>query len=313
MAQKYDPLRHALEAARPEEPVSLTFDELDRLVGGLPPSARVHRPWWSNTFSHNRPHALAWMSTGRRVREVRLGEAVVFSPADAPSEAQPALREPAGRRSAAPILDGVDALATTLERASFESVLHAVAAFTVFLHPDTVAQTMGKALFRHVRDPGRRGTIGGLPDGRRVMLDDNNGPTLTFLWAAQRVKGPDVQFNHVWGDPRNVDTYTALWNLCATPAFLAKTTDGANHPEVVNLLRYRSFELYGRLPGGEEEPARPAGYDSLEWPAAPEPVDELESVLRRRLADSPKSRPAVSARLLGWAFSEGPDSTIREG
>jgi len=207
----------------------------------------------------------------------------------------------------------VSALAATLERAGFDTVLHGVAAHTVFLHPDTVDQSKGRALFRLARDPTRRGTIYTLPDGRSVMYDDNTGPTLAFLWAAQRAKGRDVQFNHVWGDPRNPDTYTALWNLCATPAFLAKTTDGSNHPEVVRLLRYRAFDLFGRVPASEERPSRPSGYESLPWLPAPDPVDDLEAVLRRRLGDAPRSRPAGSARQLGWAYSNGADSTIREG
>jgi hypothetical protein len=79
MSAKYDLLREALESAPAEEPVSFTFAEIDRLVGGLPSSARVHRPWWGNTFSHNRPHAMSWMAAGRRVIELRMGEAVVFS------------------------------------------------------------------------------------------------------------------------------------------------------------------------------------------------------------------------------------------
>ncbi len=182
----------------------------------------------------------------------------------------------------------------------------------MFLHPDTVAQTRGEALFRLVRDPARRGTFGALGDGTPVLFDDNRGPILGFLWAAQRAKGPDVQFNHIWGDPKNINTYTALWNVCATPAFLAKTTDGTNHPEVVNLLRYRALDLYGRLPDGEAHPDRPPGYEQLEWAESPRPVDDLEGVLRRRLYASPKSSPAISARRLGWAFSDGPDLAIPE-
>lgn len=312
MTAKYDPLREALDSAPSDESVSFTFVELDELVQGLPRSARDHRSWWGNTFSHNRPHALAWMSIGRRVSEVRLGDAVVFSPADAPTEETPATPSAPARPASPPILDGVSALAEALKRAGYNSVPRAVAANTVFLHPDTVDQTRGKALFRLVRDPTRRGEFGTLLDGRSVMYDDNTGPTLGFLWAAQRAKGRDVQFNHVWGDPRNLDTYTALWNLCATPAFLAKTTDGSNHSEVVRLLRYRAFDLFGRVPAGEEKSTRPSGYDSIEWLAPPEPVDDLEAVLRRHLADAPKSRPAESARRLGWAFSEGPDQTIPE-
>lgn len=254
------------------------------------------------------------MSTGRRVTEVRLGAAVVFSPADAPTEAPTAEGAAAPKHAVQPILDGVATLEEVLiERAHYASVLHAVANHTVFLHPDTVAQTKGKATFRLVRDPTKRGETGTLRDGREGMFDDNTGPTLAFLWAAQRVKGRDVQFNHIWSDPRDPDTYTALWNLCATPAFLAKTTDGSNHPEVVNLLRYRAFDCFGHIPAGQDQPTRPSGYDSLEWLKPPPPVNDLEAVLRRHLAAAPKSRPAVSARRFGWAFSDGPDPTIPEG
>ena len=98
------------------------------------------------------------------------------------------------------------------------------------------------------------------------MFDDNTTPTLAFLWSARRKKGPDVQYNHVFGDPRSPATYTALWNLCVTPAFLAKTTDGSNHPEVLAALRYRVVELYGCWPEGEERPSEPAGYQALAWP-----------------------------------------------
>lgn len=127
--------------------------------------------------------------------------------------------------------------------------------------------------------------------------------------AAQ--EGPDVQYNHVWGDPRNVDTYTALWNLCVTPAFLAKTTDGSNHAEVVDALRRRSFELYGYKPEGEELPKRPAAYDECTWPEPPAPVDDLEAVFRRRLAAAAKSRPALAARRCVWRFSGwAPDTSL---
>ena len=258
MGAKYDPLRAELEAAPADEPVSYSFSALDKLVGGLPESARVHRPWRANTAKHNRPHALAWLEAGRRVSEVRLGEAVVFSPAGAAVGP-----EAPGPGSHVRVLDGVTALSGVIERAGYASVTAAVAAHSVFLDPATVAQTGGKALFRLVRDPGRRGQVDVLEAGQRAMFDDNMGPTLAFLWSAQRSSGPDVQYNHVWGDPRNLDTYTALWNLCVTPAFLAKTTDGSNHPEVVNLLRYLAMDIFGHVPHNEAPPERPAGYEEL--------------------------------------------------
>ena len=158
-----------------------------------------------------------------------------------------------------PVMDGVKALADFSDRTGYSSVLELVAANTVFLHPDTVAQSSGQPLFPVIREPGRRGEFATLTDGWEVLLDDNTSPTLAFLWSARRAKRPDIQYNHVWGDPRNRSTYTALWNLAVTPAFLAKTTDGSNHPEVLQGLRCRTFELHGFVPAGEEEPRCPAG------------------------------------------------------
>jgi hypothetical protein len=184
----------------------------------------------------------------------------------------------------------------------------------VFLHPATVAQTGGSALFPTIRlrDMSERGRIE-VVDGERVLLDDNTSPTDAFLWAAGISRGRyrDVQFNHVWNVARDRTAYTALWNLCATPAFLAKTTDGKSHPEVTAALRFHAYDLYGALPLGESGPAKPRGYEELCWAPSPEPVRDLAQVLRQRLRGSPRSRTARACREIGWLFSGWePDPTV---
>jgi len=214
------------------------------------------------------------------------------------------------------LLDGVDALTALLvERASYPSVVAAVAEHTVFLHPETVAQTGGKALFPIIRyREGRieRGTDSKDAYGNPVILDDNKVPTDAFLSAAGLRRGRDVQFNHVWdGTSRDRDSYTALWNVCATPAFLAKTTDGKNFPEVRAALVYRAYELYRAKPKNAELPAKPPGYDELVWAEPPPPVGDLSGVLRDWLRSCPKSRATKSAREIGWLFSGWkPDSSL---
>jgi hypothetical protein len=71
MSGKYDPLRVLLLAAadRGQGVVELTFDEIARLVGGLPDSARTLRPWWANS-SH--VQAQAWRAAGFHVEQVYL-------------------------------------------------------------------------------------------------------------------------------------------------------------------------------------------------------------------------------------------------
>jgi len=66
------PLRRFLEDCADDEPVSLTFDDVDALVGGLPPSARG-RTWWGNTTNTTRVQAYAWLRACRPFRTVWRG------------------------------------------------------------------------------------------------------------------------------------------------------------------------------------------------------------------------------------------------
>jgi hypothetical protein len=59
---KYDPLARLLR--RSEPPLTLTFAELDALIGGLPASAREHPSWWGNTVNESHVHANAWVASG---------------------------------------------------------------------------------------------------------------------------------------------------------------------------------------------------------------------------------------------------------
>jgi hypothetical protein len=65
----YSPLRDRLANAG-SRPVTLTFEEIERLLGrSLPPSARderIKRQWWANTGAH--AQARAWLAAGRKAR-----------------------------------------------------------------------------------------------------------------------------------------------------------------------------------------------------------------------------------------------------
>lgn len=67
---KYDPLGSHLVAAadRGEHTLTMTFGEVDRLVGGIPPSSS-RRQWWANGSN---TQALAWRAAGWHVQEVDL-------------------------------------------------------------------------------------------------------------------------------------------------------------------------------------------------------------------------------------------------
>lgn len=79
----WDALRDILEQA--QTPVRLTWAELDRIVGGLPPSAADHRAWWSG----DRPHVRVWRSAGYAVSDLVMGERVAFVRAGEPARPSP--------------------------------------------------------------------------------------------------------------------------------------------------------------------------------------------------------------------------------
>jgi hypothetical protein len=86
---KYDPLRDYLTGVANSE-VRMSFSDLERLVGALPPSARTHRAWWGNNTAN--VEARAWMSTGWRVQSVnQAAEYVVFAHDGSPLVSAPSV------------------------------------------------------------------------------------------------------------------------------------------------------------------------------------------------------------------------------
>ena len=210
-------------------------------------------------------------------------------------------------------LDGGRALELIVAESPYGSLQQAVASLALFSHPDTVAQTDGRAVFRIVRGPIlQRGQIVPLGDGKPVLLDDNTGPTDTFIWANQFRRGTynDVQFCHIWPQSGDPEAYTSLANICMLPAFLAKLSD--THPAIMTLLRQRSVDLYGRQPYIESaETSGVAHY--LEWAPCLPPNPAVEATMRAELTTKAKSRTTISARLIGWLFSGWePDASLLE-
>jgi len=70
---KYAPLYRHLRSLRGPE-FRTSFGALEAILGfRLPNSARVHRPWWSNSSAGNgHSHALAWQAAGWTTEAVDL-------------------------------------------------------------------------------------------------------------------------------------------------------------------------------------------------------------------------------------------------
>lgn len=65
---KYAPLRDHLKASGGET-VRLSFDEIGRLVDGLPRTAAIKSAWWGNEAPHGTQHVQckAWQEAGYSV------------------------------------------------------------------------------------------------------------------------------------------------------------------------------------------------------------------------------------------------------
>ena len=209
---------------------------------------------------------------------------------------------------------GRAALRRVVEQSTYGSIEQAVASLSLFPHPETVRQIRGRNVFRIVRcrSAAERGKIVEREGIGPVMLDDNKGPTDAFIWAhgLQRAHYEDVQFNHLWSGPDDVESYTSLANICMMPAFLSKLSD--TDLGVRALLRYRSFCLFdGYLPSGSSPLEKPAAYDALDWAETLPPVAEIEEKYRTAMRSKPKDRTTCSARQIGWIFSGfKPDSEV---
>jgi DNA-binding XRE family transcriptional regulator len=76
---KYYPLHEYLRPLPQDKPVTLTFDQVETIIGvSLPPSARASRSWWANSTT---PQSRAWLEAGWLMDAVDIGEAwAVFRP-----------------------------------------------------------------------------------------------------------------------------------------------------------------------------------------------------------------------------------------
>lgn len=73
---KYASLRRYLEAERADV-VTLTFSQVEEILGFLPESAWKYQAWWANDKTHS--EAQAWLAAGWKTEAVSMtGERVTF-------------------------------------------------------------------------------------------------------------------------------------------------------------------------------------------------------------------------------------------
>lgn len=73
---KYDALKSHLQGVG-RTSVTMSFEEIANLVGGLPNSAFRHQAWWANEEVGTHVQAKAWMSVGFYTERVNLSSRTV--------------------------------------------------------------------------------------------------------------------------------------------------------------------------------------------------------------------------------------------
>ena len=109
MASKYAPLGDHLRAQRAHE-VPMSFADVERIVRHpLPPSARRHRPWWSNN-SHNSVMTKVWLQAGFKAEAVDIERETLVFRRVAPEPERTVSRHPAfgALRGMVTIMPGTD-------------------------------------------------------------------------------------------------------------------------------------------------------------------------------------------------------------
>ncbi|MFK7693313.1 hypothetical protein [Paenibacillus sp. HJGM_3] len=83
MASKYDPLKDYLSN---RVTLKMTYSEIENILGfTLPPSAYKRKQWWHNEthgHEHNHTQLNAWEGAGWKVKDVELGEYIIFHRAE---------------------------------------------------------------------------------------------------------------------------------------------------------------------------------------------------------------------------------------
>ncbi len=93
-----------------------------------------------------------------------------------------------------------------------------------------------------------------------IYIDDNTYAN----HAIKRAISKNIEFEnyitcHIWpGTPYDVRYHTQLANLVLIPRALAGLSD--HFAGVIDVLKYRSWELYGFYPAGENQPQKPSYY-----------------------------------------------------
>lgn len=160
------------------------------------------------------------------------------------------------------ILDGNEILSEAINRLKI-NLLELVAMTSIWVSPETCRELKAKkgssTRYPNVRRGRSNEEKGSIISG--IRIDDNtyaNGA----IKSAIGIKKADIKnFNtcHIYPNTCYDERYhTKLENLVLLPNAIAQLSD--NYDNVIKILQYRAFELYGWYPEELEEPQKPTNY-----------------------------------------------------
>ncbi len=154
------------------------------------------------------------------------------------------------------IVNGREVLTRTLTTSLTTALMDIVAATSIWVPVEKVSP---EPVFPNVKR-GRAKDKGCIFND--IRIDDNTYANRAIKEAiSKNIKFEDFEVCHIWpGTTYDERYHTLLQNLVMIPRALAGLTDHLD--DVINMLKYRAWELYGWYPEGRDVPQKPNYYPS---------------------------------------------------
>lgn len=155
------------------------------------------------------------------------------------------------------IISGRDILTRTLTTSIIMNLMDIVAATSIWVPVEKVSS---RPVFPNVKR-GRAKDKGRILNGLRI--DDNTYANRAIKEAiSNSIRFEDFEVCHIWPKTTYDERYhTLLQNLVMIPRALAGLTDHLD--DVINMLKYRAWELYNWYPEDQGVPQKPNYYPTL--------------------------------------------------
>jgi hypothetical protein len=190
-------------------------------------------------------------------------------------------------------INGNKELAKAIKKLNIDLV-KLVAETSIWVSPLMCEQVKNKkgsvARFPNVRRGKNDETKGDVING--IRIDDNTYANNAIKWAVgiDRKNITDYETCHIWTDTCYNERYhTALPNLVLIPRAIASLSDHSE--EIINALKYRSYELYGWYPDEEIQPGEPQNYPT-NWK---EPVMDGNLKIEKSLLEEQERKVLIEA------------------